>query len=81
MAFERKEGQGALFRNTRKSSENSPDYTGSALIGGVEHRIAGWLKEGKSGKFLSLSIAPDSDRPKRGEAVKKLENMPDDIPW
>ena len=34
----------------------NPDYKGSLTIGGVEYRLSGWIKDGKHGKFLSLSV-------------------------
>jgi hypothetical protein len=48
---------GALFRDTEKKSEKAPDYTGKLDVDGREYRIAGWLKDGKRGKFLSLKIS------------------------
>ncbi len=57
MAFELREGQGTLFKNTRKQKPNHPDMTGEALINGVKVKISGWTKLTKKGdKFLSLSI-------------------------
>jgi len=62
MAFEPKEGSGALFKNTRKESENHPDYTGNCVIGGKVMRLAAWIKEGKQWKFMSISIKPDEQK-------------------
>jgi len=58
MSFELKDGYGQLFKNGHKSSSDSPDYTGAVKVGGVEYQLAGWIKEGKKGKFMSLSIQP-----------------------
>lgn len=60
MGYERRNGDGALFKNERKQRENQPDYTGNCLINGVEMDIAAWVKEAKSTgkKFFSLSIKP-----------------------
>ncbi len=71
MAFEQREGGGVLFKNDRKKSEKEPDYKGNALINGTEMDVAAWVKEGKNGKFFSLSIKPKGnfqsggDRPSR----------------
>lgn len=79
MAFEQKEGQGALFKNDRKAQPNQPDYTGNALVGGVTMRVAAWIKEGKKGKFMSLSIQPEGDKPKRDSG--RAEDIESDIPF
>ena len=56
MAYTPKEGSGSLFKNTRKTSETHPDYTGSIMLNGKEHWLSAWVKEGKSGKFFSVSV-------------------------
>ena len=84
MAYEQKEGQGALFKNTKKGADNSPDYRGDCLINGVPCWISAWIKEGKNGKFMSLAIAPKDVQPqraapKRGTAA--IADMEDEIPF
>ena len=51
--------KGVLFRDTNKEEgSNKPDHTGKLNVNGKDYRLAGWLKEGKTGgKFLSLSIS------------------------
>ena len=52
-----KEGAGSLFKNTRKTSENHPDFTGTIKINGKEHWLSAWVKESpKAGKFFSVSV-------------------------
>jgi uncharacterized protein (DUF736 family) len=60
MAFQLKDGQGTLFPNDRKTSDNQPDHKGSVLIEGKEYEVAAWTKRGSHGAFLSLSIKPKS---------------------
>lgn len=56
--FTKKEGQGSLFKNDKKTSPNQPDFTGSIMIGGVEKRIAAWNKTSRNGgTYLSISIS------------------------
>jgi hypothetical protein len=85
MAYELKEGSGSLFKNDRKEKENHPDYAGSIMINGKEHWLSGWIKEGKKGKFFSLSIGKvkeqsnfkargDDEMPKQSPAL-------DDVPF
>jgi hypothetical protein len=54
--------RGALFKNDRKETENHPDYTGQINVGGVDYWLSAWIKEGRSGKFMSLSIKPKDER-------------------
>lgn len=66
MAFEQRDNSGSLFKNEKKTQDNHPDYTGSAIIDGKPKRLAAWLKTGKTSgkKFLSISIKDDEERPK-----------------
>jgi hypothetical protein len=69
---------GALFKaDPAKKAENPkrPDYEGSAEVDGVDYWISAWIKEGKSGKFMSLAFKPKDERPaqRRPDA--------DDIGW
>lgn len=54
MSYELKDGQGSLFKNN-KTKETQPDYTGEVKIEGKVYRLSAWIKEGKNGKFMSLS--------------------------
>lgn len=59
MAFEQKDGTGALFQNQRKTNDRQPDFQGSALFEGQELDIAGWKKRSQAGKeFISISVKP-----------------------
>ena len=56
MPFELKAGQGALHRVADKQGNaRRPDYTGELNIDGVTYRLAGWIKAGKTSKWLSLT--------------------------
>lgn len=74
MAWEHKDGSGSLFKNDKKGNEKAPDYRGELMTGGVLMEIAAWLKEGKNGKFLSLSVKPKQERQK--ESVKEMDDDP-----
>jgi hypothetical protein len=92
MAYEPKPGQFSLFKNDKEGNDARPDYKGTlALESGEVVRIAGWLKDGAKGKFLSLKVdKPRDDR----EAVKSDGRASsggvsggrgvdpfDDVPW
>jgi len=52
-----KEGAGSLFKNTRKTTDSHPDFTGSIMLDGKEHWFSAWVKESpKAGKFFSVSV-------------------------
>jgi len=52
-----------------KTLKRAPNYKGKLNVNGKEYDIAGWVRQGKSGNFLSLTIAEpfkkDSDLPKQ----------------
>ena len=56
MSYEHKANTGTLFPNNKKA-DNHPDYKGKIKVGEQEFDIAGWLKDGANGKFLSLKIS------------------------
>lgn len=82
---QQRDNSGVLFRNDDKKSEKSPDYTGTAMIDGVEKRLAAWIKEGRKGKFMSLSFSEPKERATPESAAKVRENVgkdfDDEIPF
>lgn len=60
--------KGVLFKNQEKGEgDKKPDYTGKLNVNGKEYRLAGWLRESKSGtKFLSIAI---SEPKPKGDAL------------
>ena len=48
---------GVLFQNDKKTEDKHPNYKGKINIGGKEYDLAGWVKQGKSGQFLSLKVS------------------------
>ena len=53
MAFQHKDGTGALFRNDQKGNERAPRYRGELMINGTSYELAAWVKEGARGTFFS----------------------------
>jgi uncharacterized protein (DUF736 family) len=49
--------KGALFTNDQKGNEKAPNYKGKLNVNGKEYEIAGWVRQGKSGSFLSLTVS------------------------
>lgn len=63
MAYEAKDGDFSLFKNTKKTEDKHPDYTGKALINGETLFISAWLKQRDGGDvFFSGRIEPRKER-------------------
>ena len=61
---------GALFKNDKRENDRHPLYKGSCEIIGRKFWISAWLKDGKSGKFMSLAFTP-VDEQRQGESQPK----------
>jgi uncharacterized protein (DUF736 family) len=95
MAYERKFGDIAIFKNDKKGNEKAPDYRGNGLdLDGNEIEVAMWVKDMKNGgKFLAGKIqspykkqdqdplANKNAEPVEGKFPSKFEDMDDDLPF
>lgn len=62
MAYEHKAGEFTLFKNDRKENDRQPDYKGRGCgLDGQPLEIAGWLRQGQRGTFLSIRISVPRD--------------------
>lgn len=58
MSYTQKPGNGALFKNDKKSKDHQPDYKGSlTLPDGTTMQLGGWVSQGANGKYLSLKVS------------------------
>lgn len=67
MAYEMKPNTGSLFRVEDRKSDTHPEYSGSALIDGVEYYVDAWVNEVKSGdkkgkKYFSFKFKPKQQK-------------------
>ena len=86
MAYEKREGSGALFKNDRKEKDTHPDYKGDILINGQEYWLSAWIKDGVRGKFMSISCQPKEQRqepaPQQGgSGLPPGGDLDDEIPF
>ena len=74
---------GVLFREKEKKSEKAPDYRGKLNVAGHDYELAGWIKEGKNGKFLSLKVQEPfkKSEPKAAPVYKGGADDSDSIPF
>lgn len=73
------DNSGALFKNDEKTEDNPnwADYRGSLTVDGTEYWLSAWIKEGKSGKFMSLSVKPKEGKtPARRGRTDADEDIP-----
>ncbi len=70
---------GVLFKN-ESSNEKAPAYKGKINVDGKEYEIAAWVKEGKSGKYMSLKVQEPREKKPR-PTTPEFSEIPDDLPF
>lgn len=79
-----KEGYGAIFRNSQKQSEKSPDYTGSLTIDGKEIKLSCWIAESKTGiKYFQVKVNNFEAKAQKEQPVADTNNdfVDDKVPF
>ncbi len=67
--------RGAMFPAREKRSDRSPDYNGKLNINGEEFWISAWVRDGRSGEFLSLSLGEKVEA-REGQSNRAATNAP-----
>ncbi len=64
MAYEHKPNSGSSFENMKKIDSRHPDFTGSALVGGVEYFFDMWRNTTGDGReFFNAKFKPKDKQP------------------
>lgn len=64
MSYELKPDTGSLFKNDRKTTDQHPGATGSALIGGVAYFVDAWTNTKPDGsKYQALKFKRKDKQP------------------
>jgi hypothetical protein len=72
---------GVLFKN-QSENEKAPAYKGKINVDGKDYELAAWIREGKSGKFMSLKVQEPRQKQAPSQAPQKdFDSMEDDVPW
>ena len=66
MAYEQKDLTGSLFKNERKTTDQHPGMTGSALIDGVAYFVDSWKNVDSKGQpYLSMKFKRKEKQPEQ----------------
>lgn len=78
MAYEQRDGSGALFKNDKEGNEKRPDYTGKIMLGGKLYYLSAWIKQSERGAFMSLN----GELPRNQQEPTSVSALDDsDIPF
>lgn len=77
--MQNKEGTGAIFKNTNKKSEKSPDYNGSITVDGKVIKFSCWIKKSMNGvSYMSVAV----DKGMANKVSEKNSSIKEDeVPW
>ena len=81
MAYEQREGGGTLFRNDKKGNDRAPDWRGDALLNGKKVKLAGWIKQGRNGEFISLTIQEENYQKPNHQKPREDDSGSSEIPF
>ena len=77
MAYEKRDGDIAVFKEKEKRNEKAPDWKGTALLDGIEYQVAFWQKSATmlAGK-IEIARKKQDDAPPR-----RVVDLDDEVPF
>ena len=89
MAYELRDQSGSLFKNDKHVTGDAlPSYRGDCMVNGKKMSVSAWVKEGKNGKFFSLSfqepwVKPEEGKPQSRDKFKEAaaQEFESDVPF
>lgn len=73
---------GAVFLNSNKTKENSPDMSGAVSYENKEYKIAGWKQQSNKGlSYTSIAVTPPEDEQQQERQDPPPADFDDDIPF
>lgn len=72
--------KGIFFKNNFKEKDSQPDYKGKLNVEGKDFDLAGWIRDGAKGKFISLSISEPYNKESAPQADPQAEEK-DSLPF
>jgi hypothetical protein len=70
---------GVLSRNDNRKTDKSPEYSGTAEVGGIEYWLGAWVNEKDGRKFFRISFTPKENQPHY--TSEGSQEPSDDIPF
>ncbi len=83
----KRDNEGVLGKNQRKTTDRHPDLSGQCTIDGVAYWISGWKRQKHSdgSTFYSLSFRPKDEQAAKPAPPKRddggMADMDEDIPF
>lgn len=77
--YKDKNNCGTVWKNSNKSNDKQPDFSGVAKVDGKMYRVVIW----NNGKSLSIKLSDENEMKKysKKSEPKSVEEMEDDVPF
>jgi hypothetical protein len=78
MAYEKRDGDIAVFKEKEKRNEKAPDWKGTALLDGIEYQVAFWQK---SPTMLAGKIEIARKKQDDAPTPRRVVDLDDEVPF
>jgi len=78
MAYEKRDGDISVFQDKKKTNDKAPDWTGTALMDGIEYRVAFWQK---SATMLAGKIEIARKKQDDAPPPRRVVDLDDEVPF